>query len=84
MQPQLRLQQQPQTVVAVVVLFICTLPFGLGCGDLVHMEAGPRDKMSELDPERHEDNDLLTRWWYWVGIVNWGFMDKIAMSIPST
>jgi len=40
MQPQLRLQQQPQTVVAVVVLFICTLPFGLGCGDLVHMEAG--------------------------------------------
>ena len=38
--------------------------------------------MPELDPERHEDDDLLTRW-YWVGIVNWGFMDKITTSVPS-
>jgi hypothetical protein len=35
MQPQLRLQQQPQTLVMVVavMLFICTLPFGLGYGE---------------------------------------------------
>jgi hypothetical protein len=79
MQPRLRLQQQPQTLVMVVVLFICTLPFGLGYGE---REAGPRDKMPGLGSERDEDNDLI-RWWYWVGIVNRGLMDKFTTSVPS-
>jgi len=39
--------------------------------------------MSGLDPERDKDNHLLTRWWYWVGIVNLGLMDKAAASVHS-
>jgi hypothetical protein len=38
--------------------------------------------MPGLDSERDEDNDLI-RWWYWVGIVNRGLMDKFTTSVPS-